>query len=157
MLVTEWHVKWQEQCSCHDFDSSQRCICPCCAKRRKSCLHDWRRCWKSVCLDLSNQEIVNIQFFPTSFKGDPNYNGDFHQNVEYLLAGSANWVAGPSLPAKVRGPGATTTSGSDYNNILCIHNCHPCFLPDSTIFVCGSDLAQTTWYPSKLCFDSFLT
>ena len=51
-------------------------------------------------------------FSNLSFPG-ADYNGDFHQDVEYLLAGGGNWVAGPSLPEKVRGPGATTTSGSE--------------------------------------------
>ena len=99
-------------------------------------------------------------FFNLSIQG-ADYNGDFHTDVEYLLAGSSNWAAGPSLPVKVRGPGATTTSGPEY---LCkyskyLSNCYPCFHPESTIFVCGSDLAQTTRYSSnqsKLSFDSSL-
>ena len=101
-----------------------------------------------------------MDFFNLSIQG-ADYNGDFHTDVEYLLAGSSNWVAGPSLPVKVRGPGATTTSGPEY---LCkyskyLSNCYPCFHPESTIFVCGSDLAQTTRYcsnKSKLSFNSSL-
>ena len=66
-------------------------------------------------------------FFNLSIQG-ADYNGDFHKDVEYLLAGSSNWVTGPSLPVKVRGPGATTTSGHEY---LCkyskyLSNCYPC-------------------------------
>ena len=62
---------------------------------------------------FENVYIEDRGFLHSAILG-ADYNNDFHQDVEYLLAGSLSWAAGPSLPAKVRGPRATMLSGFDF-------------------------------------------